>query len=97
MEMILGALLNGLAVFIALRLNKTIEAKIERGEPILPPFRALLQEKAEFLPPMTDEEYDAYEQKESEHGQLFKKIIAKAPWTSDRLKYPSLDSSSKTE
>lgn len=94
--LLLNALFTGLAVFIALELHRKIEAKRAKGEPILP-FSNPLEEKAEFLPPMTDEEYTAYELAESERGGLLRTIKAKMPWTSTSQKSQSSASSKNTE
>jgi len=95
MEPILNALLTGIAVFISMRLNRVVEKRIEEGRPLSP--WSPVREKAEFLPPMNDEEYDTYMDENSGHGELTKSVLAKMPWNLNRPKSPSSDSSSKTE
>jgi len=97
MEILLNFFATFLAVYLALQLHRTVEVKREKGEPIFPVFSSPLEEKAEFLPPMDEEEYDAYEKAQSERGGLLRKVLAKAPWASNPQKSQSSDSSSKTE
>lgn len=52
----------------------------------------LPQEKAEYLPPMTEEEYEAHMDAESEHGELVKGVLSKLPWNSKPPNSPSSDS-----
>ncbi len=99
--MILEVLLSSFSAFIGAYIGVRLGTLTAKGESLLP--QAIVHaitppaQRAEYMPPMTDDEYDAYEQANSESGSLFKKIIAKAPWTSARLNSPSSDSSSKTE
>lgn len=105
METIWASLFNGLAVFLGvflgLRLNAKVSDAREKGETLLPPAIAHAltpqAQKAEFLPPMNEEEYEDYMDETSGHGELAQSVLAKMPWNSGRQKSPSSDSSSKTE
>lgn len=56
-------------------------------EVIATPFKKL--EKAEFMPPMNDEEYEDWIASQSSRGELMAKL--KRPWKSDRPPSPSSD------
>lgn len=94
--MLLSALLNafavGVGVFLSLELHRKIEKKREENGGVLPLPWNPLEEKAEYLPPMDEEEYTKYMADSSSRGRLLTKILTKAPWTSKRTDSQSSDS-----
>lgn len=87
----LDALFVGLAIFAALEAHSWRNRRREKPEEtksLGEMVRSVLpQEKAEFLLPMTPEEYDAHMEAKTSRGELMAKLTK--PWKSPSPKSPS--------
>jgi len=94
---------NALAVFLAIFCSLELHAYLERRrvnpeEPTLKQraeeaLRSILpQEKAEYMPPMNEEEYENHLLDLSGRNDLLTKLDAKLPWNSEHPKSPPSDS-----
>jgi hypothetical protein len=84
-------------IFLAVELHGFLERRraLPKGErrTVERVVRSLLpQEKAEFLQPMDDEEYQEHLDEESGRAPLVQSLIDKLPWNSKHPKSPSSDS-----
>lgn len=97
MESLLNALFVGVAVFTALELHVRLSVKRENGEPLVKTPWSPTSTKAELLEPWTEEDYETHLKENSSRGQLLRKVISSAPWSSRHQKSQSSDSSTNTE
>lgn len=96
---VLSAILNGLAVFLALELHYKIvkireinNGKVAVKELVKPLTKLLEDQKTEFLPPMNDEEYEQHMLDESGRGELLKRVLNPFKWKSKGKNSQSSDS-----
>ena len=96
---VLQAFLTGIAVFISLELHaKVTEVRRVNGgklsvKMMTESFSSLMEDqKAEFLPPMTDEEYEEHMTDASGRGELIKKVLSNLSWKSKEKNSQSSDS-----
>lgn len=84
LDSIIQAIATAIGVFIAMQLHwKATEVRsANNGKLVMKdmakPITDLLEDtKPEFMLPMDEEEYEAYMEKQSEHGQLINKVLGK--------------------
>jgi len=97
MEIILNWLITFTAVYLGCFLNRQRGGTVEVENPKMIFNKNATNGNAEFLEPLTEEQYEKIMDEESGRGELTRKIIKNMPWNFRRQKFLSSDSSTSTK